>query len=348
MVKAVMSDWLSASMLHNRDVILNADVPTRAAIALGTTAAYPLLLMPMGALLLRRRRDVNTKESAFESAVLRPALPQFWFHAAKALACVAVCMFHVPMWLARAPNIKWRSDEATWLNTLLFVPAAVVLFDLTAYVGHRAMHTRLLYKLSRHDLHHANRTPCSMWDGMYTATFEMMYILVVTWLPCFVLPCHVLAIFFYVYPVAFLVAVVDHSGRDFTVTLPELPSLGLPRIVLYDSKRHDDHHRLRKGNYATIVFQIDTLFGTEINRKRPPTHAQQLWAHAAVKVRVVGRFGVLYLRLKDNLSELSERSGLSDLSERSGVAELSERLSRRVSYYLEDPEPDGEEYVKVD
>ena len=143
---------------------------------------------------------------------------------------------------------------------------------------------------------------------MYTATFEMMYILVVTWLPCFVLPCHVLAIFFYVYPVAFLVAVVDHSGRDFTVTLPELPSLGLPRIVLYDSKRHDDHHRLRKGNYATIVFQIDTLFGTEINRKRPPTHAQQLWAHAAVKVRVVGRFGVLYLRLKDNLSELSARS----------------------------------------
>jgi sterol desaturase/sphingolipid hydroxylase (fatty acid hydroxylase superfamily) len=54
--------------------------------------------------------------------------------------------------------------------------------------------------------------------------------------------------------------------------------------AIFTARRHDDHHRYYRGNYAQNYAVVDVLFGTVIRRKAGATAAEAAPVKAAAAV----------------------------------------------------------------
>ncbi|MDF5756245.1 sterol desaturase family protein [Spongiactinospora sp. TRM90649] len=156
--------------------------------------------------------------------------------------------------MAHLPNVSW--NQVTLLNTV--VAAALVLLgnDLLYYSYHRLMHTDFFwYRL--HYIHHEATSPGGLRDTFYEHPLDFFVGTLCAVLPLAVVPIHVSAAVTCLFLQTFL-AVAYHSGHEIRVP------------VIFTARRHDDHHRYYRGNYAQNFALVDILFGTVIRARAVP------------------------------------------------------------------------------
>ena len=121
--------------------------------------------------------------------------------------------------------------------------------DLWAYVAHRLMHTRSLYKRF-HKWHHRYQPPTAFSSfAMHPLEFLLFQSGGLSVL--FFFEIHIVAYMINVLYVVFH-GQVDHSGVDFEGDLPWQPSVAF----------HDDHHKHFHLNFGQNLKLWDQLFGT--------------------------------------------------------------------------------------
>mmetsp|Transcript_20413 Transcript_20413/g.40707 ORF Transcript_20413/g.40707 Transcript_20413/m.40707 type:complete len:227 (-) Transcript_20413:685-1365(-) len=145
-----------------------------------------------------------------------------------------------------------------------------------------------------HAEHHAILHVHDDYDGYYIDFFETAVAAFNAYLPAFVIPkVHVIAVIIFEVFAAFFVFSVNHCGRDVRIAFNWSFGYAKP-LVLYDSQHHDDHHVLRRGNYAELLPILDTIFGTAVVvESRRPLPAQELWKKAQkvkAEVKVTAAF----------------------------------------------------------
>lgn len=156
--------------------------------------------------------------------------------------------------MAHLPNMSW--GQPTVFNTVLAGVLVLLGNDLLYYAYHRLMHTDFFW-CRVHYLHHETTSPGDLRDTFYEHPPDFFFGTLCAVLPLTVVPIHVAAATTCLFLQAFL-AIAYHSGHEIKV----------PGI--FTARRHDDHHRYFRGNYAQNFALVDILFGTVI-RKRTKT-----------------------------------------------------------------------------
>jgi sterol desaturase/sphingolipid hydroxylase (fatty acid hydroxylase superfamily) len=140
----------------------------------------------------------------------------------------------------------------TVVNTALAVVLVMLGNDLLYYAYHRLMHTDFFwYRL--HHIHHEAQSPGGLRDTFYEHPLDFFFGTLCAVLPLAIVPIHIAAAVTCLFLQTFL-AVAYHSGHEIRV----------PKI--FTARRHDDHHRFYRGNYAQNFALVDMLFGTMINK----------------------------------------------------------------------------------
>ena len=237
---------------------------------------YPILFIPMSALLTRRKRSIN--RSLY---VDRPT--DYWFVVLRALAIVGVLTSIFLGWAARSEKINFDLENANLKNTLGSFTACCLFREWFHYWVHRLCHSKALYNRI-HARHHAiTHVGGGVCDEIYAVPIETIANMSVILMPfMLLLETHALVIPPYIVIFGLLFS-ISHCGREatFGVTL-----LYFGRVILYNNQYHDDHHTYRHGNYSDLIPAIDRMFGTElvINRRRS-LPAMKRWK--AVKAHVL-------------------------------------------------------------
>lgn len=153
--------------------------------------------------------------------------------------------------MAHLPNVSW--GQVTVLNT---VPAGVLVLlgnDLLYYAYHRLMHTDFFWH-RLHYIHHESTSPGGLRDTFYEHPVDFFVGTLCAVLPLAIVPIHVSAAVTCLFLQTFL-AVAYHSGHEIRVP------------AIFTARRHDDHHRYYRGNYAQNFALVDMLFGTVIRKQ---------------------------------------------------------------------------------
>jgi sterol desaturase/sphingolipid hydroxylase (fatty acid hydroxylase superfamily) len=164
--------------------------------------------------------------------------------------------------LARLPNVSW--DKVTVVNTVVGVALVLLGNDLLYWAYHRLMHTDFFWN-RLHYIHHESRSPGGLRDTFYEHPLDFFFGTLCALLPLFVLPIHIAAAVTALFLQTFL-AVAYHSGHEIRVP------------AVFTARRHDDHHRYYRGNYAQNFALVDLVFGTMI---RKPAAAEPVTVPAA-------------------------------------------------------------------
>ena len=137
------------------------------------------------------------------------------------------------------------------------VVLALVLHDTYFYWMHRALHSKLLYKLA-HKTHHLSINP-SPWASYSFHTIESVTEALILPLLIFTIPMHPIAILAFA-TASFFINVYGHLGF-------EIAPLWLRNTWLFEvlntSVHHNLHHSKFKGNYGLYFRVWDRLMGTE-------------------------------------------------------------------------------------
>ncbi|KMZ66697.1 C-4 methylsterol oxidase [Zostera marina] len=175
-------------------------------------------------------------------------------------------LFHfgvnLPVMLFSYPIFKYMGLTASlplpsWnvvLSQLLFY---FILEDFVFYWGHRALHTKWLYK-HVHSVHHEYATPFGL-TSEYAHPAEILFLGFATILGPALTGPHLFTLWLWMV-VRVMETVEAHCGYDF----PWSPSKFIP---LYGGAEfHDYHHRVlytKSGNYSSTFTYMDWLFGTD-------------------------------------------------------------------------------------
>lgn len=152
--------------------------------------------------------------------------------------------------LARLPNVSWH--QVTVLNTVVGIALVLLGNDLLYWAYHRLMHTDYFWN-RLHYLHHESTSPGSMRDTFYEHPLDFFFGTLCALLPLAVVPIHFAAAVTALFLQTFL-AVAYHSGHEIRVP------------AVFTARRHDDHHRYYRGNYAQNFALVDLVFGTMIRK----------------------------------------------------------------------------------
>ena len=152
--------------------------------------------------------------------------------------------------LARLPNVSWH--HVTVLNTVGGIALVLLGNDLLYWAYHRLMHTDYFWN-RLHYLHHESTSPGSMRDTFYEHPLDFFFGTLCALLPLAVVPIHFAAAVTALFLQTFL-AIAYHSGHEIRVP------------ALFTARRHDDHHRYYRGNYAQNFALVDLLLGTMIRK----------------------------------------------------------------------------------
>lgn len=159
--------------------------------------------------------------------------------------------------LARLHNISWGAP--TVVNTVVGVALVLLGNDVLYYGYHRLMHTDFFWD-RLHSTHHEARSPGGLRDTFYEHPLDFFFGTLCAVLPLAVVPIHIAAAVTALFLQTFL-AVAYHSGHE--IRVPKL----------FTARRHDDHHRFYRGNYAQNFALVDLIFGTVIRPKADPAPA---------------------------------------------------------------------------
>ncbi|KAG2559475.1 hypothetical protein PVAP13_8NG298500 [Panicum virgatum] len=174
-----------------------------------------------------------------------------------------VCV-NLPVIIFSYPAFKFMGLRSSlplphWYRTVVVSQVAFyfVLEDFVFYWGHRALHTKWLYK-HVHSVHHEYATPFGL-TSEYAHPAEILFLGFATVVGPALTGPHLVTLWLWVV-LRVLETVEAHSGYHF----PWSPSNFLP---LYGgSDFHDYHHRVlytKSGNYASTFVYMDWLFGTD-------------------------------------------------------------------------------------
>lgn len=260
-------DWL-------RSAALECSWEVRALIGIASAASFGVIYDPLGRYLLRHRRSINSGS---------PRVPRYWMYVLGSLVQIAAWIAASTRFLPTLPNVRYRTAEVSLLNTVPAILLCMLVAEMGFYWSHRLFHTRLLYR-HFHVLHHAIEAPSSAYDALYQDPVELETNLLFTYLPLTFVPIHIGAVAFYLYFSGFVAFVLNHSGRDASVTIP-LPFTSAGSVTLWSASLHDDHHYFRRGNYGAQFWLFDSLFGTRIHKRKPKTVGQRRWAALSAVLR---------------------------------------------------------------
>ena len=157
-------------------------------------------------------------------------------------------------YLAHLANVSW--SRPTVLNTVLAVVLVMLGNDLLYYAYHRMMHTDFFWNLVHH-IHHEAQSPGGLRDTFYEHPMDFFIGTLCAVVPLAVVPIHISAAVTCLFLQTFL-AVAYHSGHEIRVP------------ALFTARRHDDHHRFYRGNYAQNFALVDILFGSVIRTPEQP------------------------------------------------------------------------------
>lgn len=159
------------------------------------------------------------------------------------------------------PNINWDLNEATFINTLVFLPIIFIIYDFF-YTGlHGFLHIRCLYGHIHKHHHHqkspsraqvdaVNVHPIEFLLGEYNHIFAVYLASHV-----FGFEIHILCVVLFII-VGGTLASMNHTRHDITIKIPYF------NVTIYDSKAHDVHHRVPQSNYGQYTMLWDQVFGS--------------------------------------------------------------------------------------
>ena len=155
--------------------------------------------------------------------------------------------------LAHGHNVSWT--EVSLTNTLLAVAIVMIGNDVLYYAYHRLMHTDFFWN-RMHYIHHEAVSPGGLRDTFYEHPVDFFVGTLCATLPLLIVPINIAAAVTCLFLQTFL-AVAYHSGHEIRVP------------AIFTARRHDDHHRYYRGNYAQNFALVDMVFGTVIRKKAP-------------------------------------------------------------------------------
>jgi sterol desaturase/sphingolipid hydroxylase (fatty acid hydroxylase superfamily) len=152
-------------------------------------------------------------------------------------------------------GIRWDAQPfPSWWTVVWQNCAYLVLEDFFEYWGHRFLHVRWLYPYI-HKVHHDFQTPFAF-SGAYAHPVEVIWLGLATFLPSFVIPCHLFTFYIWINVRQFDTA-ITHCGYE----LPYNP-LALLGSVYGGTRFHDYHHTSFNYNFASRFTFWDKLLGT--------------------------------------------------------------------------------------
>jgi sterol desaturase/sphingolipid hydroxylase (fatty acid hydroxylase superfamily) len=151
-------------------------------------------------------------------------------------------------------GIRWDAQPFPSLWTIVWQNLAyLVLEDFFEYWGHRALHIKKIYWI--HKIHHDFMTPFAF-SGAYAHPIEIIWLGLATFLPTFVLPCHLFTFYIWINVRQFDTA-ITHCGYELPGNMFSL--LG----SLYGGTAfHDYHHTSFNYNFASRFTFWDKILGT--------------------------------------------------------------------------------------
>ncbi|GJN05202.1 hypothetical protein PR202_ga22811 [Eleusine coracana subsp. coracana] len=190
---------------------------------------------------------------AFKFMGLRSSLPlPHWYSDSLSFTPIATKVPNVPLFFHY--YCSSHLGVTVVVSQILFY---FVLEDFIFYWGHRALHTKWLYK-HVHSVHHEYATPFGL-TSEYAHPAEILFLGFATIVGPALTGPHLFTLWLWMV-LRVLETVEAHSGYHF----PWSPSNFLP---LYGgSDFHDYHHRVlytKSGNYASTFVYMDWLFGTD-------------------------------------------------------------------------------------
>lgn len=265
------SPFSSSAMLVSARDFLSASWANSLLTGLCAILLLPLAFVPLGKLLTKRKRSINKH-------VYNEIPKNYWFVTCRAFSVVGLFSGLLFGFAARSPNFRWEYNQATLFNTVGAGILCLAIREFLNYWVHRLFHSRLLYK-HVHYQHHAIAHPGSgPYDAFYGHLVDSIIGIAVIYFPFTIgFECHVIALIMNIAILGIFGLVLNHSGREFAVTV-WLPCLG--SLKIYDSSDHDDHHVHRHGNYADLLPFLDKMFGTELviaDKRRHSVPAERLW-----------------------------------------------------------------------
>lgn len=170
------------------------------------------------------------------------AVPIFGFH--------FVCTFF---------NIQYRAPFPSWWTIAWQLAVLFLMEDTWHYWGHRALHSKLMYKRI-HKMHHKYAAPFGITaeyahpiEVAFTGTGTVGSPLLLAYLGA---DMHLLTVSLWI-SLRLIQAIDSHSGYDFPFSLCHL----FPMWAGAD--HHDDHHHYFVGNFASSFRHWDYFLGTE-------------------------------------------------------------------------------------
>jgi sterol desaturase/sphingolipid hydroxylase (fatty acid hydroxylase superfamily) len=157
--------------------------------------------------------------------------------------------------LAHGPTVYWT--DVTLMNTVVAVVLVMLGNDVLYYAYHRLMHTDFFWN-RMHYIHHEAVSPGGLSDTFYEHPVDFFAGTLCATLPLLVVPINIGAAVTCLFLQTFL-AVAYHSGHEIRVP------------ALFTARRHDDHHRYYRGNYAQNFAIVDLVFGTVIRTAGRPS-----------------------------------------------------------------------------
>lgn len=229
----------------------------------------PMLLVEIitGAFFDRRATWQDTLVEIFTSTLILLALyPSI-------LLITGYAMHHfVPQWQGA---LLW---VPLWAGFLVFVIAD----DLVQYLWHRLCHSSP-YLFNLHRLHHSSKYMGLRMAYRDNPCFQLT--MPNNWFSAALLYCGLVKPYFVYVTVKMIVAVSAHSSAPWDDKLYKIrflrPIMWIVERVISTPATHAAHHGLHEkdgithynGNYSTVFFFWDILFGTaKITRRRPAEH----------------------------------------------------------------------------
>lgn len=162
------------------------------------------------------------------------------------------------------PNIVWDPTQMTFWNVVVPIPTLFIIFDFFYTILHWFLHLQSVYPYI-HKHHHRQKAPSrANLDAVNAHPVEFVlgeynHLLSIYIGSRFVFKeIHLVAILGFVV-IGGLLAGFSHTRHDVVISMPWFNK---QKVVLFDSKDHDVHHRIPTSNYGQYTMFWDHLFGS--------------------------------------------------------------------------------------
>jgi len=157
--------------------------------------------------------------------------------------------------------VLWTFDKYTSIQTILLpLPVLFIVYDFFYTILHWFLHIKAIYPFI-HKHHHHQKAPSRATDDAVNVhpvefTLGEYNHLWTIFLCCrvFHMKMHILSVLFFL-AIGGVLAGWNHTRFDVTFSL-------FGKVIIFDSKAHDVHHRIPQSNYGQYTMFWDHVFGS--------------------------------------------------------------------------------------